>query len=247
MNVNSRTKQPVDRQTLDGRGAINRTSGPDLVTLTHPRSGMAEAYRTLRTNLYFSSPDHPLRSLVVTSPAPDEQKAIVLANLAVTFAQGGRRTILVDADLRRPAQHTLFGLSNDTGLTTTILKETSQVGSEGLEPLLETVGVDNLWLLPSGPLPPNPAELLGSRRMDEIVASLARSADIVLFDAPPVIAVSDAAILAAKLDGLLLVINAGHTRREHAQRAKQVLEKLNIRIVGTILANAPVDATVTGY
>jgi non-specific protein-tyrosine kinase len=113
-------------------------------------------------------------------------------------------------------------------------------------PLIET-GVEGLLLLPSGPLPPNPADLLGSKRMEEIVAALKAQADIVLFDAPPVLAVTDAALLAAKLDGALLVVEAGGTRREHAQRAKEMLEKLNIRVVGAVLNNAPVDASLGAY
>jgi capsular exopolysaccharide synthesis family protein len=217
-------------------------SRPGLVTLTHPRSPAAEAFRTLRTNLIFSSLDRPITTLVVTSPAPDEGKSTTLANLAVTMAQAGRRTILVDCDLRRPTQHRLWGVSNGRGLTSMVLE-----GEASGQPPLVSVGVDNLWLLPSGPLPPNPADLLGSKRMEEIVATLKEQADIVLFDAPPVLAVTDAALLAAKLDGALLVVEAGGTRREHAQRAKDMLENLNIRVVGAVLNNAPLDASLGAY
>jgi non-specific protein-tyrosine kinase len=216
---------------------------PDLVTLTQPRSPAAEAYRTLRTNLIFSSLDQPLSTLLVTSAAPDEGKSTTLANLAVITAQGGRRTILVDCDLRRPTQQQLWGLHKGArGLTSMVLD------GDGLaNPPMANVGIENLWVLPSGPLPPNPADLLGSRRMEEIIAALKARADLVLFDAPPVLAVTDAALLASKLDGALLVVAAGSTRREHAQRAKEMLERVHIRIVGVALTNAPVDASLGAY
>lgn len=219
------------------------SSKQSLVTLAQPRSPAAEAYRTLRTNLIFSSLDKPLATLLVTSAAPEEGKSTAVANLAVTMAQGGRRTILVDCDLRRPIQHDIWGLApGGRGLTTMVLESDAM-----LNPPLADVGIENLALLLAGPVPPNPADLLGSRRMEEAVAALKGRADIVLFDAPPVIAVTDAALLASKLDGVLLVVEAGSTRREHAQRAKEMLQKVNIRIVGAVLSNAPVDARLGGY
>lgn len=215
---------------------------PDLITLSDPRSPAAEAYRTLRTNLYFSSLDQALETLVVTSAAPGDGKSTTLGNLAVTLARGEKRAILVDADLRRPALHTLFGIGNSQGLTTMAVDENALA-----EPPLAATGVDNLWLLPSGPLPPNPAEILGSRRMEEIIAVLKERADIVLFDAPPVIAVTDATVLGTKVDGVLLVVRAGKTRREHALRAKELLERVKIRLVGAVLSNAPPDQSLGGY
>ena len=217
-----------------------------LITLTDPRSPGAEAFRTLRTNLIFSSLEHPLTTLLVTSAAPDAEllagKSTTLANLAVTMAQGWRKTILVDCDLRRPHQHELFGVSAEPGLTSMILD-----ASRRDEPALVATGVENLWLLPSGPLPPNPADLLSSRRMESLIAALKSRADIVLFAAPPVLAVTDAALLASKLDGVLLVVSAGQTKREHALRAKELLEKINVRLVGAVLTNAQVDTSVGAY
>ncbi len=213
-----------------------------LVTLTHPRSPAAEAYRTLRTNLTFAGLDKPIRSLIVTSAAPGEGKSTTLANLAVTMAQGDRRTILVDADLRRPSLHRIFGLPNEPGLTTMFVDEASRTDP----PLLET-GVEHLWLLPSGPLPPNPADLLGSRPMEEIIASLLERADFLLFDAPPVIAVTDAVVLSTRVDGVLLVVQAGRSRREHVQQAKQLLERVQARLVGAVLTNAPSDSVMGAY
>lgn len=216
-----------------------------LITLTDPRSPVAEAYRTLRTNLYFSSLDRPIRTLVVTSAAPEEGKSTTLANLAVTMAQGGRRTILADCDLRRPSLHEIFGVSNSAGLTTMMI-EGGASGALDQPPLVAT-GVENLWLLPSGPLPPNPAELLGSSRMDEVIAALKERAEMILFDAPPVIAVTDAAVLASKVDGVLLIVNAGQTRREHVQRARTLLDRTGIRLIGAVLNNVPLDSTLGGY
>ena len=211
-----------------------------LVTLSEPRSPAAEAFRSLRTNLIFSRLERPLSTLLVTSPAPEEGKSTTLANLAVTMAQGGRKTILVDCDLRHPHQHEIFGVPAEPGLTNMMLDKAA-------EPPLVGTGVDDLWLLPAGPLPPNPADLLGSRQMETIIASLKSRADMVLFDAPPVIAVTDAALLASKLDGALLVVSAGRSRRDDAQQAKALLDRIHVHIVGAVLTNAAVDRRLKGY
>lgn len=212
----------------------------NLITLTDPRSPISEAYRTLRTNLSFYSVDNPIRTLVVTSPAPDEGKSTTIANLAVTMAQSGRRTILVDCDLRRPTLHELFEVDNNTGITSMVLNENAP-------PSLRKTEVENLWLLPSGPKPPNPADLLGSRQIDRVLTQLKEQADIVLLDAPPVVGVTDAAVLGAKADGVLLIINAGKTRREHAERAKELLERARVRIIGAALTNAQSDNSLSAY
>ena len=214
----------------------------NLVTVSDPRSVTAEAYRALRTNLSFSSLDDPIRTLVVTTPAPQDNKSLVISNLAVIMAQGGNRTILVDCDLRRPALHEIFGVDNSAGLTTMMLDESAMEA-----PPLHQTEIENLSLLPSGPLPPNPADLLGSRRMNAVIDQLKEGADIVLLDAPPVIAVTDAAVLGSKVDGVLLVVSAGVTRRDHAVRAKEMLAKVNIRVVGAVLDNAPTDVMSGSY
>ncbi|MCS7178258.1 MAG: CpsD/CapB family tyrosine-protein kinase [Anaerolineae bacterium] len=205
-----------------------------LITMTDPRSPVAEAYRTLRTNLTFAGLDQPIEKLVITSPAPDREKSIAAANLAVTMAQGERRTILVDADLRRPVLHEIFGVSSERGLTTMFVDPQARA-----DPPLVEVGVENLWLLPSGPLPPNPADLLGSRRMGEIIAALHSRADILIFDVPPVLVATDAAVLGMKVDGVLLVVVAGRTRREQARQAQELLERARVRIVGAVLTDVP--------
>ena len=215
----------------------------ELISLKDPRSPAAEAYRTLRTNLtFFAALDRPVETLIVTSAAPDEGKSDVLANLAVTMAQGERRTILVDADLRRPVLHDLFGVRNDRGLTTMILEEEAL----GEPPLLD-VGVENLLLVPSGPLPPNPADVLGSSKMEQVIGVFKDRADVILFDAPPLIAVTDAVVLGTKVDGVLLVVAAGRTRREHAERAKELLDRVNVRIIGAVLNEARGAAGVSAY
>lgn len=214
----------------------------DLITLKEPRSAAAEAFRTLRTSIMFSSVEMPVSTLMVTSAAQSEGKSLVIANLAVTLAQSGNTTILVDADLRKPVQHELWGIKNERGLTTMML-DSSAVASP---PLVETE-VPDLHILPSGPLPPIPADLLSSQRMSDVIGVLKARAHYILFDSPPVLAATDAALLGSKVDGALLVIRAGHTRRDHALRARQTLESVQVRILGAVLSNAPREATTTYY
>ncbi len=201
----------------------------DLPTLTEPRSVVAEAYRSLRANLAFARPGEALRSLLVCAPAPDADSASVAANLAVVAAQAERRVILLDADLRRPSQHRRFGLDNAQGLTTAL------VADAGAEPPLQDGAVPGLLVLPSGPLPPNPAELLASRRMQALLADLVTRADLLIIAAPPLVAVSDAALLAPLVDGVLLVLAAGRSRKDHAAEAKEALAKAGATLLGAVL------------
>jgi non-specific protein-tyrosine kinase len=214
----------------------------ELITISEPRSPISEAYRTLRTNLDFASLDQALKTLVVTSAGVSEGKSSTLANLAVVSAQAGRKVVLVDADLRRPTLHEVFGLGNEAGLTTVMVDETALAS-----PPLQDTGIEGLSVLTSGSLPPNPAELMGSHRMEEVIAVLADQADQVFFDTPPVVAVTDAAVLATKVDGVLLVISAGQTRREYARTAVQRLEQINARLVGTVLTNVQMGTGFKGY
>ncbi|MCL5961948.1 MAG: CpsD/CapB family tyrosine-protein kinase [Chloroflexi bacterium] len=223
----------------NGKNGLN---GRDrLITYSNPRSPIAEAYRQLRTNIQFSSLDKPLKTLLVTSTSPEEGKSTTLANLAITMSQTGSKIILVDCDLRRPTVHSIFGLSNGSGLTSMILDSGSN-----LVPLQDS-GIPNLYVLPSGPLPPNPSELLGSRRMGEVIDLLKSEADLVLFDSPPIIAVTDAAILSTRMDGVLLVINAGKTKRDLARKAKSLLEKVNANLLGVVLNNVKFDSSLHHY
>lgn len=205
-----------------------------LITLSQPRSAAAEAYRSLRTNLMFSSVNDPIRTLLVTSAARDDHKSVTLANLAVTFAQGGNKTILVDADLRQPKQHEIWGISKSSGLSGMMLDAAAIADAP-----VRADEVDNLWIVTAGDLPPNPADLLGGQRMDAIIAALKEQADYILFDSPPILAATDAALLGIKLDGALLAIRAGDTRRDHTAQARQALERVHVRIVGAVLTDAP--------
>lgn len=212
----------------------------NLITLTDPRSAAAEAFRTLRTNLMFSSVDKPVQTLLVTSAAGDDDRSEALANLAVTFAGSGNKTILVDANLRRPTQHEIWGVKNH-GLTTMMLEDSALSNP----PLLDT-GVANLQLLPAGENPPNPADLLSSKRMNEIIGVLRARAAYVLFDAPPVLAATDASVLGIKVDGVLMIVRAGKTRRDHVLRARDAIERVHARFVGVALTGAPRETT-TNY
>ena len=214
----------------------------ELIAVAEPRSPISEAYRTLRTNLDFASLDQDLKTIVVTSASGGEGKSTTLANLGVVSAQTGRKVVLVDADLRRPSLHTVFGLDNETGLTTMMMDDSSLAS-----PPVQETGVEGLRVLTSGPLPPNPADLMGSRRMEEVIGALAEGADQVFFDSPPVVAVTDAAVLATKVDGVLLVISAGKTRREQARIAVQRLEQISARLVGTVLTNVQMGAGIQDY
>lgn len=212
----------------------------ELVTLANPHSPVAEAYRTLRTNIQLSSIDRPVRSLLITSASQDEGKSTTLANLGVTFAQSGARVLLVDTDLRRPRLHQLFGVANDRGLTSMLLSDTDQAS------IVDTP-VEGMRLLPSGPPPPNPSEILGSRRIERAIETLVGSAELTLFDCPPVLAVSDAAVLARRVDAVLLVVSAGRTKRDHASRAREVLDRAGARVLGVVLGNARLDSSSYSY
>lgn len=213
----------------------------DLITLKDPRSPAADAYRTLRTNLQFTRLDNPLITLGVTSPAEDNHKGQAAANLAVTLAQSGKRTILVDADLRRPSQHVVWDVDNTAGLTTTLLAE----GSNQL--MLQASPVEHLSILTSGDLPPNPVDVLASKKMDQVIEQLKAEADLVIFDMPPVLVAADASVLGQKLDGVLLVVQANKTQRDHTARAKEQLERVDINLLGAVLLDASPERASMKY
>jgi len=199
-----------------------------------------EAYRVLRTNLQFAMVDRQLKLLLITSPSPMEGKSLTAANLAVALARGGRRVVLVDVDMHRPTQHRLFRLVNNIGLTTLLLAENAP-----LDRLLQKTGIPGLQVLTTGPLPPNPAELLGSRRMQDILGKLKEHADIVILDSPPVMAVADAVILSSLADAVLTVVRAGKTRREAARQALNALQQVKARVIGVVLNGITKDSN--GY
>jgi len=216
------------------RGERGRSEIYRLATILYPRSGVAEGYRTLRANVEFVSVDAPARTLLVTSASPNEGKSVTAANLAVVFAQAGRRVLLVDADLRKPAVHSLFDLPNAHGLTTMLRSES--VSPDAVSHASEQA---NLRILTTGPLPPNPAELMGSHRMQAVLALLQQSADLVIFDSPPLQAVTDAAILSSFVDGTLFVLDTRHSRRRTVRLAVAALERAGANVLGAVLNRIP--------
>ncbi len=203
-----------------------------LVPLNAARSSQAEAYRVLRTNLQFNNVDKPLKSIFITSAATGEGKSLTAANLAIVMAQSGLRTLLIDSDLRKPTQHRLFGLINNVGLTDSLLAHATE------DDYARATGVENLFILTTGALPPNPAELLASQRMRALKTRLENQMDILIFDGPPCLPVADAAILATLVDGVVLVVDMVRTHRKEAQRAKQILTQVNAHVLGVVLNRA---------
>jgi succinoglycan biosynthesis transport protein ExoP len=231
-------KSPEDLQAtgLGAIGVVQRVGGDGKKTespifaISQPKSLAAEAYRTLRTNLQFSTLDTPLRSLVVTSAVATEGKTTTAANLAVVMAQAGNRIVLVDGDLRRPSAHKLFNLPNKTGLTTALVED-----PQALNGYLQETGIENLRVLTAGPIPPNPQELLGSQRMEELLHRLEDEADVVVLDTPPTLVVSDANVLAARASGVLMVVNTNKTRRAAVRQAVDGLRKVGANLLGCVL------------
>lgn len=200
-----------------------------VVTHADPTAAASEAFRVLRTNLQFVGLDKPLKSIVVTSATPGEGKSTTAANLAVAFAQAGGSVCLIDADLRRPTIAKLFGLSNWSGLTNAL------VGQDDLSTYLMDSAISGLSILPSGPIPPNPAELLGSGRMSKLLAHAEEKFDMVVVDTPPVLAVTDAAVLAPKVGGVVLVVRAGKVARRQASQARDALAVVKAKVLGVVL------------
>jgi tyrosine-protein kinase Etk/Wzc len=209
-----------------------------LVTHFDPKSPISEAYRILRTNLRFTRVvDESLKTVVVTSAGPREGKSTTVANLAITLAYMGSKVALVDSDLRRPVIHSIFGLEKENGLTNYM------IDSMPFESILKPTIIENLTIVPCGLLPPNPSELLGSQKMDDFINKLKSKFDMILFDSPPVIAVTDAAVLSNKVHGVVMVISAGTTNRDAIGRSKSLLENVNARLIGAVLNNVNVEST----
>ncbi|MDQ3679161.1 MAG: polysaccharide biosynthesis tyrosine autokinase [Actinomycetota bacterium] len=213
---------------------------PVVVSLTEPKSAAAEAYRALRTSVQFIGLDRPLRTLQVTSPNASEGKTTTLANLAVALAQTGQRVVIVSCDLRRPRVHEFFGRPNTAGFTSVLLGDTP------ISSALQELDGDGLFLLPSGPIPPNPSELLASRRTREVFAVLQADADILLVDSPPVLPVTDAAVISSRVDATLLVATAGVTTRRELHRTHEALRQVDAPLIGTVL-NGITGESAYGY
>lgn len=223
-------------------GARERLPIYRLATLLYPRSGAAEAFRALRTNVEFAAVDEAIHRLLVTSAVPSEGKTVTAANLAVAFAQGGRRILLVDADLRRPGIHEIFGLANDAGLTNLLRQDEVRLAM-----IVKPTEQKGLSILTAGPLPPNPAELLASQRMKALISTLNDGYDMVILDSPPIEAFTDAAVLSSLVDGTLLVVESKRGRLAQVRAAKEALTRANARLLGVVLNGlAPKAATEYG-
>lgn len=195
------------------RGSWKRRN---VIAMTEPKSLNSEQYRTIRTNIEFASVDRQMKSVMITSACPGEGKSTTAANLAVVFAQQGKKVLLIDADLRKPTVHTAFHLENMIGLTSVLLKKSS------LEQAVQASNEKHLDVLTSGPIPPNPAELLSSKWMKELAYEACAAYDMVIFDTPPILAVADAQLLGNVADGSVLVISSGKTEKEQQKRKRRL-------------------------
>lgn len=206
-------------------------SGRKLITAKRQQHIISEQFRTIRTNLQFSMPDKDLKTLLITSSVPGEGKSTNAANIAIVFAQEGKRVLLVDADMRKPTLHYTFPMSNSRGLSTILTRQHEFIEA------VEVTYVEGLFIIPSGPIPPNPSELLSSKNMDVFLETVVQEFDIVIFDAPPVLSVSDALILGNKCDGTLLIVNSGAVDKWDVVKAKASLQSSQTRILGIVLNN----------
>lgn len=212
-----------------------------LFALNDPKSPVVEAFRTLRTNISFASADRPYKVILVTSPTPEDGKSTVVANLGMVMAQAGLKVVIVDADLRKPTQHKVFGVANSHGLVNVLVQ------NQAIADVVLNGPTDGLQLITSGPIPPNPSELFISNKMTTVISELRDSYDTVLIDSPPVIAVTDSTLLASRVDGVVLVIKSGITRLDLINNAIDQLKKANNRFMGVILNQVKVSAGDYNY
>lgn len=207
---------------------MNSSSDLNLITYRDPKSAIGEAYRVLRTNIQFANLDKDIKTMVVTSSSPTEGKTTITSNLGITMARGGKKVLLIDGDLRRPRLHKVFSINNNIGLTHLVMG----VNLSDVVYNIDSIGVD---LITSGPLPPNPSELLGSKKIKYFLDECKERYDIILVDSPPVGVVTDGAILSAICDGTILVVAANQTSIDDSQKAKDALNKVKANIIGVVL------------
>jgi capsular exopolysaccharide synthesis family protein len=218
-----------------------KTNVRSLITKFNPKSPISEQYRTIRTNIEFASVDQEIRSLLVTSSGPSEGKSSTTANLGIVFAQQGKRVLLIDGDLRKPTVHYTFKLDNRIGLSTVL------VGEKPLEETVKDTDVPNLEVLTCGPIPPNPSELLGSNAMKQMIKKAQDTYDVLIFDTPPVLAVTDAQILANICDGSIIVVRSEQTEYDSVLKAKELLTPANAKLIGIVLNDVPQKKSNTYY
>jgi protein-tyrosine kinase len=219
----------LGRKMKNNRKTLLQTGNRSLITHRSPKSSVSEQYRTVRTNIEFAAVDESLRTFMVTSANPSEGKSTTVANLAVVFAQQDKKVLLVDGDMRRPTVHYTFRTDNIKGLTNVLTKQAT------LEEVACETEVNNLHVVSCGPIPPNPAELLSSKAMDQFIEEALKSYDVVIFDTPPVLAVTDAQVLANKVQGVILVVNSGKTETELALKTKELLTNAKAKLLGVVL------------
>lgn len=219
----------------------DQSKGAPLITFHTPKSIHAEQFRTIRTNLDFVSLDKTLKSIVVTSSIPGEGKSTVSSNLAYVMAATEKKVLIIDADMRKPVLHKTFSLNNSKGLSTLISQPDTNFND-----VIQYHSDLNLYLMPSGPIPPNPSELLGSARMNKIVSDITQYFDMVIFDTPPVTAVTDAQIMGTKVDGVILVVRNGYVAKEAVKRSKEALDNVNANILGYVM-NSKIVEEGSGY
>ncbi|KAB2445569.1 CpsD/CapB family tyrosine-protein kinase [Bacillus luti] len=212
-----------------------------LITHQEPKSRITEQYRNIRTNIEFTSVDSRIRSIMVTSANPGEGKTTTVANLAVVFGQQGKKVLVIGADLRKPSIQDLFAAHASNGLTNLLSGQTKVMQC------IQKTDIENVYVMASGPIPPNPAELLGNRVMDEVLLEAYNMFDIVLIDTPPVLAVTDAQILANKCDGIILVVRSEKTEKDKIVKAKQILDKASGKLLGVILNDKREEHNQYGY
>ncbi|MFQ5824310.1 MAG: GumC family protein [bacterium] len=216
-------------------------NGAQLITQFAPKSPISEAFRAFRTSIRYSKVDEPLKSILVTSPGIGEGKTTSVANLAITIAQQGSKVLLVDADLRRPILHSIFNVDKKNGLTNRL------VGRISTKEAINKTAVENLFLIPCGIIPPNPSELLGSEAMKNLIDELNLQFDMILFDSPPIIAVTDPVVLSSMVDGAVLVVKAGLTNRKAILRSFTLLKNVNSQVLGVLLNCVPIDGVNGSY
>lgn len=206
-----------------------------LLAHNNPKDPVTEQYRTIRTNIQFSGADEEIKSLVLTSSGSSEGKSTTAANLAIVYSQQGLNVLLVDGDLRKPTAHYTFRLENHTGLTNVLTRQSA------LGQAVQSTEVPNLYVLTSGPIPPNPAELLASKQMGEVLGEMNEQFDMVIFDTPPVLAVADAQILANQVDASILIVSSSKTEKDAALKAKDLLAQAKSKLLGAVLNNRKIE------
>lgn len=218
------------------------TSYPvELITFGHPKSMLSEAYRNIRTSILLSFSEKPPKKIAISSPNPMEGKTTTVINTAIALSQTGARVLIIDTDLRKPRIHKIFDEENGVGLSNFLS------GHEGLESIIKKTDIPNLYYIPSGPIPPNPSELIGSDLFKSMMESLGERFDHLVLDSPPVLGFADSIILSTAVDGVILVVLGGKTPRETLLRAKEILYQVNAKILGVVINRVDIQRSDYGY